>query len=247
MHQPVPADIGSAGIASAPIEHTWDEDLALRLYAQKDPNMKLHRAIDEANFKAKMAAGVAITDWLLWRFEGHADLRDARLRLEAARASAVNSAYAKDLRFELKQELLFSKVPAVDGPIQLALTFLGSMDARYATGNVFLAAPIVKQVLLARHVMPNKKAFESWLSASLRHAAEVFPRGPTYERGTKHDASAEAPVPREFFEPDFTYTSESGAEALRRFLKTLDPKANPYLYSAEEMRARGFKETPYTL
>jgi hypothetical protein len=88
---------------------------------------------------------------------------------------------------------VFSQLPAVDLPLKLALNFLGDIDAHYATGNIYLAEPIVKQAMLARHVLGKRKSFEDWMKTVLRRATEVFPRKAEYDETTKkYDASGEA-------------------------------------------------------
>src|SRR5512134_2186391 len=99
-----PSFIKTPEMASVPIEYKWTEALSDKFYTSKDANPRLYDAIDEMNFKAKMALGVAIAEWILWRFEGHADLQDAHRAVEASWASVIHPAYAKPLPFELDDE-----------------------------------------------------------------------------------------------------------------------------------------------
>lgn len=254
----IPEYIKKGGVVGGPIKHKWSEDIALHHYGAKDQNVKLYRSIDEANFKAKMALGVAVSEWIIWRFDGLADLKDAHQRVEAAWADAVHPTYAKDLRFKLVREPVFGQDPAVDGPLKLALNFLGDIDAHYATGNIYLAAPIVKQAMLAKDVVGNRKLFEDWLKTVVERAAKTFPSTKEYndlyqkilyhpEVTEKYDPSGETPIPREFFDPDFEYDEESAQVLLGKFLASLDYKKNLYLNSPEEMNAKGFQGTPYSL
>jgi hypothetical protein len=245
MTRTPPHYITAAGVVAAPINYKWNNDLALKFFAAKDMNIRLFEAIDASNFKAKMAIGTAVTEWIVWRFEGQADLKNAHQRLDAAWASVIHPLYVKDLSVNLTKD--HDKEP-VEGPLEIAMYLLGKTEGRYADGIIFLAAPIVNQSMLARHLMPDKKVFDGWLSATLRRAAKAFPRGPQYDRRMeKYDGSGEKPVPREFFDPGFEYTDVAVEQALRAFLKSLDAKKNPYLRSAKEMKAEGFDGEPYTI
>jgi hypothetical protein len=240
-----PSYIVNAGIMGAPIKYKWDNDLAMQFLEPE--NVRLYDAIDKSNFRAKMALGAVLTEWIVWRFQGHVDLADALHRIEAAWASVIDPAYTKDLRFNLTRSI-HEKAAFVEGPLELALLALGETYAHYTTGSIYLANPVMKQALLARHVIPTKKAFADWLTDTLRRTAEVFPRNGDYDEDTEtYDASHEQPVPREFFEPAFEYTEAVAKEALREFLRTLNPSETPYLRSPEETKAQGFKGTPYTL
>jgi len=67
------------------------------------------------------------------------------------------------------------------------------------------------------------------------------------DKSGKYDPSHEMPVPREFFEPGFEYSELAAHEAWKKFLQTLRPAENTYLRTPEEMKAEGFKGTPYVL
>jgi len=240
-----PNFIKSTGIIGAPIKYKWNSDLGLKFYAAKDQNARLYKAIDASQFKAKMAIGAAVTEWIIWRFDGHTNLADAHQRIEAAWVSVIDPLYTKNLSLKMKED---DDAAPVEGALELALCLLGEIHGRYAKGNIYLAERIVNQSMLARHLMPEKKPFDDWLSTTLQRAAEAFPRTTNYDKRTGiFDASGEKPVPREFFDPNFQYTEVHAEAALRAFLQTLDPKQNPYLNTPEEMKAAGFKGTPYTL
>jgi hypothetical protein len=240
----IPTYIAAAKIVGAPIKYKWNNDLAMDFYDGTE-NVRLYDAIDASSFKAKMALGIALTEWIVWRFESHADLSDAHRRIEAAWASVINPLYAKNLELEMSAD---DDKEVVKGALELALCLLGEANADYTKGSIYLAETVMKQTQLARHLIPNKKEFENWLSDTLRRTAKVFPRGVDYDEDTEiYDASHEKAVPRDFFDPAFRYTEGSAEKALSDFLKTLDPNQNPYLCSAAEMKRHGFKGTPYRL
>src|SRR5882762_5965541 len=118
-----PSYIVSAGIIGAPIKYKWNNDLAMNFYGAE--SVRLYDAIDASNFKAKMAIGIVLAEWSIWRFEGPADLVDAHHRIEAAWASAIDLAYTNDLIFQLTDEADFHDKAIVEGPLELVLSFLG--------------------------------------------------------------------------------------------------------------------------
>lgn len=247
MPRPAPTYVTDASIAGAPIGYKWDNNLAMRFHAAKDQNVRLYTAVDEASFKAKMSLGVAVAEWNIWRFEGHAPIEDALLRIEAAWACAIDPMYSKNLRFKLTPSVHESADPVL-GPLEIAVSALGVTYAHFEKKSIYIAEPVVRQATLAKHLIPGKTVFSDWLSAAVRKTAETFPRGATYDTTTRvYDASHETPVAREFFESAFVYSEASSRAALKAFLEALDPAANPYLNTADEMRSMGFKGTPYTI
>lgn len=248
MPKEAPSYIQDAGVIRAPINYKWNNDLALKFSAARDQNLRLSDALGSLSVKATIATGIAIAEWIIWRFEGYADLSDALRRIDAAWASVIDPAYTKDLDFELTDEDDFHDREIVKGPTEIALDLLGNLSTRYMGASTYVRGPVVRLAMLARHLMPDKKAFDHWLSETLRHAAGAFPANPAFDEdaGT-YDASHEKPVPREFFDPSFAYSEAAANRILQDFLRTLDPATNPYLRSPEEMKAKGFKGTPYTL
>jgi hypothetical protein len=241
-----PEYIKQAAIAGAPVKFRWSNDIALNLYAAKDQNARLYQAVDLCSFKAQWAIDAALTEWILWRFEGLADLTDGLLRVQAAWAAAIDPAYAKSLAFKLTKGAAIHDTAPVQSCIELALAILGRGHGRYVAGQIYLAEMVVKQGVLARHVNPTPKSFDSWLSEALRRTATVFPRTGEYDRDSEvYDASGEKPVPRQFFDPSFNHTDAAAEQAVWEFLQGLDPQTNPYLRSPDEMRACGFTGTPY--
>ena len=192
-----------------------------------------------------MSLGIAIAEWNVWRFKGNAPIEDALLRLEAAWACAIDPKYAKDLRFELTDSVHESAIGF--RPLEIALKRSAS-PSRGSRRETFLAEPVVRQATIARHVIPKKDAFSDWLSASVKRLVETYPRNAVYDEETGiYDASHEAPVPREFFEDGFGLSDDAVKAALRVFLASLDPAANPYLRTADELLSLGFNGIPYSL
>ena len=221
----VPLYVEKAGIMGAPIKYKWSEEIAVTL--SEAENARLQDAFDEANFKAKFAMGLAVTEWIVWRFKGHADTEDALKRIEAGWASMVHPSYAQNLDPELTVN---NDTENVKGPLELSMDLLSMIYDYYGEGSIYLSDPVTRQALLAAHVLPKKQDFQGWLSKTARRASGVFPRQVDYDEETElYDASSEAPVPREFFDEQFKYSEALAQKAWKAFLQSVDPKQNPYL------------------
>jgi len=236
-----PDYIRNSGVVGAPLSFEWNDDIALDHLGSKDENPRLYRAIDECSFKAKVAINALVVEWILWRFVGQTEISDGLLRAEAAWAAVIHPLYARRLAFKLNN----GRDPA-RGVVEMALAVLDRAQIRNTKGSIHLAEMVVKEAMLARRVAPDTKAFDAWVSDVVRRTVSVFPRSGPYDRTTEvYDAAHEKPVPRQFFDPSFQYSGAAVDQALRDFLKGLDPGANPYLRTADEIRAEGFPGTPY--
>src|SRR5260370_21214280 len=92
-----PKYIETSGIIGAPIKYQWNSDLGLKFFAAKDLNLRMHDAINASNFKAKLSVATAISERIIWRLDGQADLTRAYHRIEAAWASVIDPLYSKEL------------------------------------------------------------------------------------------------------------------------------------------------------
>jgi hypothetical protein len=178
-------------IVGGPLTYRWNGDIAMGIAEAEDD--ALYDAIDAAGFKAKFAVGIVLTEWVVWRLHGHVDLVDAVRLVEAAWAGA-------DLAAVEVGNVADDDTEPVRGPLLFALANLREIAADYASGNVYLAEIVLRQALLARHVMPYRKEFDRRLAEVLIGTARAHPRGVDYDEVSEfHDASDEAPVPRSFF------------------------------------------------
>ena len=236
-------------VIDAPIAHKWNVEIACQ-FSRKE-NIKLTDAIDKCSYKAKMAIGALLSEIIAWRFSKHTETKDAFQRIEAAWCCAIDPYYAKEIDFDFSTidgKSIQNSLPH-QGALEMSLEHLFVIHMRYAHQDVYLAAAVAVQALMAQHITPKKKAFSAWFSDTLRKTADIFPRrideDDFYELDS-YDCSHEPPCFREFFEPNFEYTEKSVSEAINRFLQSLKPNDNPYLRSPEEMKAAGFPGTPYT-
>lgn len=237
-------------IIGAPITHNWTERDTLKYYVLHDDiyPTKIHDAIDRIAYRAKYVLGLSIAEWIVWRFDGMADTGDLHQRLEAARPSVINWRYTKNLQVDLDDTPELSSDLKINEPLRLALTFLGELQRYYTIGYIYMTGMIVKMTVLAGHVLPTeaKTDFENWFKESIRRAARVYPPQPPYDKNTEqYIYTAEESVPMELYDLQQNFTREQTTDTLRALVKSLDPKTNPYLNSPDEMKALGFRSTPY--
>lgn len=250
---PGPESFASAPTGGFPVEHVWNDKLAEKFEFGEEENVRLIEAVQKSSYKGQLAMGVALAEWLLWRFEGAADLATARQAVDACWAAVIHPAYAKPLGFEPDNIPRLSQIREVDGPLRIGLSVLRETRGRYAKGKPQLAASVMKLALLDQHVIPAKKEFEAWLTSMLERTAKALPGGPPPESEDEdadpaYNPGAGTPITREFFfDPEFKLTRDSNRAALSAFLASLDPKSNPFLRTPEELRQEGFTGEPYQL
>jgi hypothetical protein len=120
----------------------------------------------------------------------------------------------------------------------------------FLASEIGLAGDCVNLALLAHYVMSEPNAFDNWLEAALRKGTTTFPREvESYDFDENfYEYMVEKIVPREFFfDPDFEYSDDAAMDVLQQFLDSLNPDNNPYLNTADEMKAEGYPRTPYKM
>ncbi len=222
----MPPYIAAAGIANAPVTYAWNKKIGLKLVETEGDNTRLFRAINEADFRAKMGLGLALVEWVVWRLSGLTDVSDALQRVEAGWVTIDRPELSPSLDYDLPDDHVLEPVLR---PLEQSLMTLGDLARQYADGNIYLAETVERQAELARHVAPDPKAFEAWLASVLRSLAAARPRNATYDPDLEvFDYAHEASVSRASF--DATYVEDDATRAAHAtFTQNLDIKANPYL------------------
>jgi len=174
--------------------------------------------------RATWTLGVACSEWVAARVAGRAETADALLRIEAAWAAAADRRYATLPKPPPSPP---SAPPQFAGPLRLAMRLLSNSLENYQGGGSEVRSSTQALAMLVEHVAGPSSGFSSWLSDSLRRAHGHFPR-------TDGMVEQEPAVPKELYEPGFTWRDGIARESLDRFTATLDPSRNPYLLSLAE-------------
>jgi hypothetical protein len=250
MRQPA-SYIANANIIGVPLTFKWK---GVREHTGPY-HSAVHDRTADLTFRAKVALGAALTEWGLFRLQGHMDIDPVLHRVDAVRAWAihplyetakyfvptVNSPPAPSVASELLSLLCLLENPQyVDKP---------SMDNGSAQGAA---------VFVIRHILPKaaRKAFDEWFLAVIDRLHLLFPFPmPRVKHSYEYDDEADFraaqarvrgfPVPPEATDPAFDFRPEMCDPLTDAFLQRLDWKTNPSLRSPDEMKALGFQGEPY--
>ena len=232
----LPAYLIALNLSALPVDYEWDNVVfnTFRECTDED-SPRLVEALQLVSIRAAFALGVACSEWVVARVEGHTETTDALLRKEAAWAATIDPRYAK---LPPPPPSSPSAPAQFASPLRLAMKLLSYAHELFTGDGVGVRSSAQGLVMLVDHIAGRHEAFEPWLSESLRRCHEYF-------LASEVPVEEEQPVPQELFEPDFVWREDLVLEALQRFVQTLDPVGNPYLCSAEEMLAAGFEGSPY--
>ena len=188
-----------------------------------------------SSLKASYALGIASAEWVAARLDGHTDVLDLRLRIEAAWASTVDWRYAN---LPMPDPLDAAAPRVVASPVRLSKKLLTHSHELYPTGDSIVFSHAQGQIMLVEHIAGRSPAFAAWLATALRTAALHFPK-------VDEPIDAQPAVPREMFEPGFVWSDAAVEVSQRALIASIDPATNPYLRPAAEMRSLGFVGVPY--
>lgn len=238
--RPTPHYITAAGIATNVVRFPWDEWNCKQYYWFVDDAM--FERLDRLTNKANTGLAIAIGEWTCERFSTMDPDPLPREYLEAAWAGVVHPAYCK-----------YTETNDDDwrGPIRapMALTITLVNDALFGLGyDPHVAQRVCWLYNLTRHVLPDLRAFETWLEASIQRM-EQFHSQAVDSQG-EEDIFADlpwqgSPVPREAFDPAFSYSSGAAPALLNAFLRGLRPKSNTFLRSPQELADEEEISKPY--
>jgi hypothetical protein len=221
-------------INSPVLGYEWDMKISRAIMvANPDRNARLDAALSLLSVDARMATVGAVGQWVVWRYQGIVDISDALLRIEAVFAQAVDPRYANvtqpDEPFPTDNQDAY-------GPLKAARMILAYASEAFAKSRG-VASFVISMILLARHVLPDKRPMEKWLQQVLKRAAALYPQsGPPPGRPP--------PSPR-LFALDAVLSDDTLRDGLAEFLASLDPGANRYLRPGDELLQLGFRGTPY--
>ena len=230
--------VRAAGIAGTPMKYKWNLEVSRAIRHPLDgEHPRLAKALGMVNLPAAFALVLANAEWVAWRFEGIIDIGDALARIEAGYAALADPRYAD---IPQPDEPFPAQLQDAYGPLKLARMLIPTACEYYRRRDPIVSAVALSMALLARHVCSNRVAFDKWLSAVLRNCHAHYPP-------SKPPSDEQGPLPRAFFEAPGHWDVAAGRALLAQFLAELDPAANPYLLSAQDLHGLGFQGTPYRL
>lgn len=221
-------------VVGAPLSYVWDPDIGLALMRpMPDEHVRLASAFRPLCERAAFAVLLATAEWILWRLHGHADLRDALQRMEAGYAALVDSRYA---RLPIPRGE-YPDPAEIHGPLDAMAHLMAEGFEAYFAGAAEVKQSAFCMALVARHVCPDPKLFERWLSTTLRTLAKHFP-------DEERPLQLQAVMARATFHDDVR-PGTAAASALNAFLQSLDVSTNPYLRKEPQLKKLGFSGDPF--
>jgi hypothetical protein len=216
----LPTYLSALNLSALPVDYPWDNTVSNRFWAANDEdNPRLANALGLISVRAAWALGVACSEWVVARVDGHVDTADALLRIEAAWAAASDRRHASLPRPAPNPP---SAPAEFAGPLRLAMRLLTNGLDLYQGAGTGVRSGTQALAMLVEHICGRHPAFSPWLSESLRRAHQYFPR-------IDVPVEQEPAVSKELYEPDFVWRDGMAQQSLDRFVSTLDPSRNPYL------------------
>jgi hypothetical protein len=233
----LPAHISAASVCGAPIKFAFTEE-ALSAVLLKDAP-KISGGIYACTNQAYLAFSAALVEWIVWRLEGHGDIRQMLDFVESLWAAVIDPRYAK--QFE---------PPRGDD----AFAMICNEAWRSANAQRFKLAEddadfslCVELCMLALHVIPaTKKALlNMWVKDALGRLSKLY-AVPEVDEDNRERCNG-APIPRQVMDTTRPFDPAETPRLLSEFLAGLDPTRNRYLRTPQELRKAGFQGTPYEI
>lgn len=228
----LPSYVESSGIMNAPVEHNWDDSDPMAAYAWLDERLQ-HR-IGAISHRGRLAVSAGFAEWIAFRLKPFCSDPLLFHKIEAIYAGIVDWRYMSSQALPSRRDYL----GATRAPLWEAAKLIDKM-VDLTKRKQFATPESVCLSFLALHVIPNPKPFKDWRRFAIGRLTTLYP--------LDRDIPLGPPVPRDALNPDLDYKPEMAHQLLSKFLKSLDPRTNPYLRSAPEMIAAGFEGTPYSL
>lgn len=230
--QEIPRYIENAAVVDAPILFDWgraqQEDVLL-------DQPRLMSRLNETTYRGVLAFALGVVEWVSWRLVKYIPDQTPFHFIEASWASLIDWRYLRSLDVPDWENELDEPIGA---PLTLAFQLLIRVHvaARRVKPVSQHAAPLSE---LPLKLMPNPEPYKEWRRDAIARLVQRCPKDEQNWLGS--------PVPREVLDPKNDYRPARATDLLGRFLSGCDPRQNPYLVSANELKAKGFEGMPYTL
>jgi hypothetical protein len=205
----------------------------------------LPKRLQDVWLTARIALGIGIYEWIVWRFQPLAPDPEPLQLAEAAWCATVHPAYMEFANFDR-----YSWTGPIRGPLWCAQTWLVPMARCVSNSLDECDSGLDFLYCLAMHVLPSTTAFESWLGGCIDRLLELYkapeedPFANLFADPAEGRGPLVAPPLLDLAEP----FDPSGARVyMSRFLASAEHARNPFLVSSEEMLESGFGGRPYEI
>jgi hypothetical protein len=230
MLKPLPY-ITASGVCGSPIQYSWrpDQDVEITDHYPKD----IERQVGDTSLRASLTLGIGIAEWLLWRLDGPSAYNRVHLYIDALWARTVDKLYLKASHLERPKDV----GDPVVGPLLALELALYNVLVKTTLDHPERGKSLAEVVSLVRYTLTDPSEFDRWLSSTLARFTKHFRVNPKSRGGVF--------VPRAFLDPNVAIDASRVALLLDEQLRSIESAGNPFLTTADEMRAAGFKGTPY--
>ncbi|XKM12637.1 hypothetical protein RCS94_06320 [Orbaceae bacterium ac157xtp] len=245
----IPTILNHPEFLDAPLNYKW-EDKTSTFYYVDAHNENIGKALWSLNHKATFGVATALAEWIFWRLSAHIKPIMINQSLESQWAGIIDKHYLIDWNFDKE----YQSNP-VQGPIWVMLKCIQYPREAYVNGYIFINKKIPNLAMLARHISPDKKLFDEWLSHILKKSAHYFPAQYSYEEilkdlknheGDIYNSTREPAIPRAFFwDLDYDFDKADNHKIINEFLSSLNYQDNQFLIKPRQMIEEGFMGTPY--
>src|SRR3569833_244551 len=243
MSNPIPPYIAAAAIDDPVLRFVWDDTRATD--DVRNVSDELIARVAPLTMRAKIALGIGIYQWIIWRFEPMLTEPLPFQLEEAAWCANVDQHYME--YFEIERE---NWLGPVRGPLWCAITWLLPMiyfgDERPEEWRAGLSL----LPNMALHVRTRKTPFEMWLNTCVERLLNLYTESapdPFEDLFGEQQEQRRGPlIAPEAIDPGFDYRPEQTPVLLARYLQNVAQRGNPLLRTSDEMRMAGFGGIPYT-
>ncbi len=226
----VPVFIEQANINGAETSYPWNKQVFESLQKYRSGNLK--SVLSQMSGHANLAFAAGVTEWVCRRLENATNAPRTLDYTEAVWAAMIDRRY---LQKHIEEVDYTWNDPAKDvvmfASVRLVLAYYDCKN--FDSDRV---ADTAQLVAAARHVLADKKPFDSWSKLALKRLVSVFP-------SSEGVGSA---VPREALEVNRDFDRNNTTLYLNAFLERLSPSANEFLVDAAALEsAEEFPGVPY--
>lgn len=221
-----PSHIVAAGLAVPTIRYVWRDWQEVAIYRTSEADDALLERLDELPYRALLGLTIAAAEWIVYRYEGLADIGMHLQYIEAAWATTVDDRYLRT--WDPDEDECSGPL---HGPLAYAMVIV--QDAVHASAMESEAGlPVVYVSNLAQRVLPAFEPFKAWRDGAIERLLALALRD-------WHDTLGEV-VPREFFDAAEGFVPAQREALVRRFMHGLDTQVNPWLHTSEELELQHF-------
>ncbi len=227
------------------LQFAWDDADGGALHLGSDEEAaEVVRVSLHLEHRARMALGIALAEWIVWRFKALRDDDVPASFIEAAWCATADPRYLRF--FVLTRE---DWMGPVNGPLWFAITRLRQALSVGVDFPRDLLDALAFLTRLALYVQPTREPLRAWFRPVLDRLRREFPKtpeDPLADLFARDPSSRMGPlVSREVFDPAASLPPDAGRSFLQQVLAMASQEQNPFLATPDDLADTRFSGTPY--